>query len=305
MTPYFKPAFLAPALVSVFALGLTACDDDDDNINPVDDEGSLTVFIADAPVDFAESVTLRFAEVVATKSDGTEFRVEVPAENDTVNLLDTATGSAHMLLDSVDLDEGDYTSIALLVDTSDASVNFVASDADGDGTAEQYPLQVSGGTISSDAGFSISEVGGDSLLLDVDLRRSLSGSAENGTFVLTPALRQSNNPDELGSISGAVNTEGASELFCEDEDARVAVYVYEGSIQVPGDVSGSDDEAEPFASGIVISGEYVVPYLPAGDYSAAYTCQAGSDQPDSNDAVVFSDVQTVSVPADGNGSVNF
>lgn len=294
--PY--PLLIAAGCGSI--LGLAGCSDDDNN--PINDEGSLTVYVADAPVDFANRVKLRFSGARVTSADGEKTMITQAAN---AELLATATGDPVKILDSKELDEGDYSRIELFIDDS-ADANFVELDSNGDGTMETYPLIVEGGSIDSKAAFSVSETGGDSILIDIDLRQSLSGDAESGSFQLNPVVRQ-HAPGDLGKIGGTINTEGVADLKCESEDARVAVYVYQGQNQVPGDVAPGQVEDEPYASGILndATGEYLVQYLPEGQYSVAYTCQAAADRPDAQDTLLFSDVQNVTVTAGDTAAVNF
>lgn len=290
-------------VVSLSVVALSACSDEDNN--PADDEGTLTVFVADAPVDFATQVQVQFVGAEAVRSDGTVDSVDFSDSPIAVDLLATATGDAVRVLDSEEFDEGNYDEIRLLIDTANADANFVETDADNDGTTERYPLTVVDSQIGSSQGFAVSEVGGDSLLLEVDLRRSLSGDAADGGFTLNPVVTQS-DPDDVADLEGTVATDGVSDLFCEDEEAKVAVYVYDGSTESPGDVDGGEGEAEPVASGIVAAdGSYVVKRLPSGPYSAAFTCQAGLDQPGSNDPVLFSDIQSITLSAGETGNLSF
>lgn len=289
--------------IAIAVMALSSCSGEDNN--PVDDEGSLTVYVADAPVDFVSAVVIQFVGAEAVREDGSVDSVDFSGSPRSVDLLLTATGDSYRVLDSQEFDEGEYSAIRLLIDTETSGVNFVETDADEDGLVEQYPLTVVGNQVSSSAGFSISEVGGDQLLLDIDLRRSLTGDAGSGAFSLDPVVTQM-DPDDTGDLSGTVNTDGLSDLFCEDDDSRVAVYVYAGTIEQPGDVDGSDNEAEPVASGIVANdGGYIVKRLLSGNYTVAFSCQAGLDLPGSNEAIVFSDVQTVSLSAGENSTVNF
>ena len=77
------------------------------------------------------------------------------------------------------------------------------------------------------------------------------------------------------------------------ENTGSAVYLYEGSVDTPGDIG--DATTPPFTTATVTQNNdgfyvYSFHYLSIGTYTAAFTCQASDDVPDVDDTeedVVF------------------
>ena len=88
-----------------------------------------------------------------------------------------------------------------------------------------------------------------------------------------------------------------------------AVYVFDGAGVAPDDVDGAG--VEPVTSAFVVldagSGtfRYVAAFLPAGDYTAAFTCDAGADDPDLDDTLVFTGTASVTVTAQQATTLDF
>ena len=68
-----------------------------------------------------------------------------------------------------------------------------------------------------------------------------------------------------------------------------AVYIYQGAIDSPGDIG--DAVNDPFATATVSqSGDeylYEVNFLPVGEYTAAFPCQAIDDDAELDDDIAF------------------
>ena len=81
-------------------------------------------------------------------------------------------------------------------------------------------------------------------------------------------------------------------------DTGNAVYLYNGVVDVPGDIG--DAVTEPFATATVsqnVDGVYIyeVNFLSVGEYTAAFTCQASDDDPVVDDDIAFSAPQTLMI----------
>jgi hypothetical protein len=99
-----------------------------------------------------------------------------------------------------------------------------------------------------------------------------------------------------GSIRGVVNKKLLSDSSCTGGNA---VYVFEGRNVKPDDIDGIG--ADPADYVIVkfdnVSGQYQyrTALLRAGDYTLAFTCQAGDDNPDADNYITFSGIRNVTV----------
>ena len=70
------------------------------------------------------------------------------------------------------------------------------------------------------------------------------------------------------------------------------------------DISGA--ETDPITTALVDElGNYEVGFLSEGDYSAAYTCDNGIDDPEVVDALVFHGLSTISITADSDVTLDF
>lgn len=99
-----------------------------------------------------------------------------------------------------------------------------------------------------------------------------------------------------GAVRGAVHKKLLSDISCTGGNA---VYIFEGPDAVPDDIDRI--AAEPVDYVIVkfdsVSGQYQyrITGLDAGDYTLAFTCQAGADNPDTDNYITFSGVRPVTV----------
>jgi len=260
-------------------------------------DGTLVLDIADAPVDQATSVVLEISEIDLLKSDGDDkkFSFSPPQQ---VDLLQFTGGLSSTLLNGERVPEGDYTGLRLIVDVDDASQSFI----DFSNSVPQR-LVLSDGTdeITINEPFTIERRKELAITLDVDLRQS----------VLAPT--NSTDPYELDPITRLIKTEDAATISGTVASNLVpngcspAVYVYEGHDVEPDDMDAASDV---FASGRVSSGNingfsYGIGFLPAGDYTVAFTCDAIDDDPRDNDDIVFGPPVNVTVEAGQTATVNF
>jgi hypothetical protein len=146
------------------------------------------------------------------------------------------------------------------------------------------------------SGFTVMQNQSTNLVIDWDLRQALSDPLGQPGFHLRPALRVT-DLSAYGTLNGTVSDLLITDESCTNDPALgtgSAVYIYNGAIDVPGDIG--DAENEPFITATVSqneSGIYVfeVNFLSTGDYTAAFTCQASDDDPAVDDDIVFTPPQ--------------
>ncbi len=245
-------------------------------------DGSLDLAIADAPVDGASAVVVQFRGVGLLPASGDELRFEFdPPRN--IDLLALSGGDSELLLSDVAVEAGTYKRVRLFVNAS-----RVGGESYVDTPQGRRVLYLPGDAESGlalEGTFEIQEREKSSYTLDVDLRRSVREPEDNTTdYVLRPRLR-SVETGRSGAIGGSV---AASRITA---NCSPAVYVYTGASVTPDDVGGSG--VQPISSDRVrlqtTSGEYryQVAFLPAGNYTAAFTCDAARDDPAANDTLGF------------------
>lgn len=289
-TPMKKIWTTLGATALVFAAG---CNSDDDAT------GTLTVGITDAPVDSADQVVVEFTGVSVKPAEGQaeEFDFDSPRQ---INLLDLQGNLSEDLISDATVPAGQYNWIRLKVNAGrNGSDSFIVLD---DGTT--HPLFIPSGNrtgLKLVQGFTVPANASADFTIDFDLRKSVTNPEGFAEYILKPTLRLVDNT-EVGSIAGTVDDAIASATDCSP-----AVYVFEGTDATVDD-EGSDNapvtsaSVEMNDSGVF---EYEVGFLTAGDYAAALTCDADSDNPETDDDITFEGQQNATVEADSTTTVDF
>lgn len=287
---------ITPILVSG-ALALTACGGSGSG-SP---QGQVSVGVTDAPVDGATAVMMTFDSIELKPADGKS--IVFPLDNTgPINVLDLQDGAREMLLDSVTVPAGRYNYIRLHVAKqagSESTIEFK------DGSV--FPLTVPSSEESGlklNRGIVVPVNALADFTVDIDLRKSVHEvrSGLGTEYVMRPTLRLVQT-DTTGSISGTVDPAVASATDCDP-----VVYVYEGSGVAPDDLGSA---TPPVTSANVTLDEttgeyhYRASYLVEGEYTAALTCEAAADAPDTDDDIAFEAQGDVTVTAGDNASLDF
>lgn len=269
--------------------------------------GALSLQVTDAAVDSAEHVYVQFRGIELHGPAGTRtyYYCEDPGTGETVvstgecaqsaprqlDLLALTEGLSDSLLDGLVVEAGRYPWVRLLVDAEPGvrdSYIVVAGN--------EYELRIPSGAetgLKLNRGFMVPAGGSADFTIDFDLRKSvhdpLSGSLG---YLLRPTLRIVDNA-QVGAIAGEVD---AALL---GEGCTPAIYVYSGSSVAPDDIDGTASEPATTAQ-VKLHDEsgtfrYKAAFLEAGDYTVAFTCQSGADNPETDDMLVFTDAATVVV----------
>ena len=271
--------------------------------------GQLKFSVADAPIDGATAVVVKFTGVEVKPKDGNavQFDLDTPRS---VDLLATANGTAAILLDGVTLDAGEYEFVRLKVVSDRTTTDSYIDLTDGSRSSLFVPSGSQSG-LKLNNGFTVPEGGVLALIVDFDLRHSIVKPEGQEGYMLKPVLRLVDE-SSIGLIRGTIPSTLITGAGCTGDantGAGNAVYVYSGSVSTPDDVGGVG--TQPFVSAPVkfdsVSGTYIytVAYLPAGSYTAAFTCQATGDNPETDDATVFSAPLAAAVTAGAVTTVNF
>ena len=266
-----------------------------------DGTGSFTLNVTDAPIDEANRVVVEFV--------GAELRSDELAEPlrfdfapKTIDLLSLQGVTTATLVDGETVPAGTYHELRLKIN----------ADADGDlesfielSGGEQHELIIPSGAQSGlkfKKNLVIPEGGEGVFTVDIDVRRSIVVAGRIGTpgvkFHLKPVVRLVDNQD-TGNITGLVSIDLLSAPTCSDDDPTSdnAVYVYAGADIEPDDIDNSDDSnVEPVTTALLDdTGRYQAAFLEAGDYTVAFTCNAGSENVDTDDDLLFSGTRNATV----------
>lgn len=284
MTPALKWKALALSVAS--ATLLAACNSSDNSGGT----GNLTLKITDAPVDEASKVSVKFTGISLNPENGAPTRYDFDEPRD-IDLLALQGDSSEVLLDGEPVPAGRYQWIRLHVvadkETTDSFIEINDS---------QYPLYVPSGSASGlqlSGGFDVPADGEASFTIDFDLRKSLVNPQSGDHYFLKPSLRLVDN-SQIGHIAGTVD----ENLYCEGEGN--AVYVFDGHDADPIDINTERDDNPVTTANVSYDGEaysFSVGFLTEGDYTLAFTCDAGDDDPEADDDLDFSATLNTAVTA--------
>ncbi|MBT8433596.1 MAG: DUF4382 domain-containing protein [Gammaproteobacteria bacterium] len=263
---------------------------------------TFTLRVTDAPIDDVVSVVLSFTEVRLRNTNGnwTTHTFNTPKSIDMLQLQGTNT--ADLLVDKL-VDVGNYDEIRLLVDAAPMA-NYIQ---DSGGMQELMIPSGSSSGLKIKGNFSVLENRPASLVMDLDLRQSITVAGNSGNYILKPVVRLVNVQD-VGHIRGTVDAASLDSMpACSDTNPNTfnAVYVYAGHNITPDDIDQSPPQSfAPYATtsiaydNVIIGYLYEAAFLPAGDYTIAFTCNADAeDLDDGNDDLKFFDMRNVTVLA--------
>ena len=283
---------------------------DDDSSTPVNVSGQggsgnmsgFSLQLTDAPIDNMSEVMIRVLEIELKRTSGGWLRYTLinPA---TINLLSLQGTSTADLLNNVEADTGDYKEIRLIVDGTPMA-NYVRLAANGN----TYDLNIPSGSSSGmkiKGDFTVSGSGETTMVVDFDLRQSLKQNGNSNNYSLNPVTRLV-DIDTAGHVRGTVAASSLTAPSCSDGDVDThnAVYIYSGAGAATDDINqSSNSNNDPFATTTIaydasIGGYlYEAAFLPEGDYTIAFTCNADVEDLDATENLQFFDIQNVNVIA--------
>ncbi|HEY6640789.1 DUF4382 domain-containing protein [Povalibacter sp.] len=276
-----KPGAASAFVLLVLAgLGLGGC------------RGSVSTDLsADAPANpQIVGINVGVLGVEFQRSDATAAKIEFTTA-EPADLITLLEDNSFRLFTDEELTEGSYTGVRLLLeDNDDASVVLT------DGT--EFPLRLTEGSYAA-VDFTVDEdrSSNRSLVLTLDLRKSLSFNEDGREYALTPTLRAVDAAD-AGQIRGNVD------ITCPagtSPQTGGAVYAFAGEDIEPVEIDGID--TEPYATTAMLSSfggplTYALRALPPGDYTIALTCNGNDDTPAAGDDIQFQRAVNVSVDGD-------
>lgn len=263
--------------------------------------GTISLGVADTPVDGAANVSVTFTgvELHGTSGTTTDFKFPTPK---TIDLLTTSGGNAATLLSGETIPAGNYQWIRLLVDANQSRITL--------SNGNVYPLTIPSSASSGlklVSGFTVAAGAQADFIIDFDLRKAVT--LANGSYILRPALRLLNR-QQVGQIAGsAPNTFMIGSTSITASSCSPAVYVYSGYNVAPVDINPTSSVQPVTTASLTLDQatgnyDYKAAFLAPGDYTLAVTC-AASDDPSTADALTFSAAKNVMVTANTTTTVNF
>lgn len=265
------------------------------------DNTTLTLAVADTPVDGAQSVVLAFTGVQVQPARGgapIEVDYATPLQVDILQLQDD---NFALLLDNQSVPAGSFLWVRFLVDMSQSSITL------SDGSV--HPLVLTNAAqdpFKFNTEFTVLSDQQGVFVVDFDLRKSIS--LVSGNYDFTPYMRFL-DPNQTGALEGSVsNTFTIGGVAISDPSCQPAAYAYPGNV-TPVDINPTTTPQPIQTATLRLSAfsgnyHYGFEYLPPGDYTVALVC-AANDDPTTNDALTFSPPQTGTVVADELTPVDF
>jgi hypothetical protein len=277
------------ALGLAMAFGIAACGGSSAGMGT----GQMTLSVGDAPVDGAQKVVVEFTGVELVPNSGNPVDITF-ASPKTIDLLNESGTASAQLFDQP-IPAGSYGQIRLtVVADGDPSHSYIVLS---DGT--MHGLQIPSGAetgLKLVSGFTVPASGVVDYTIDFDLRKSVTcPPGQAPACILKPVERLVDNTT-VGNIQGSVDP------ALVPTGCTPGVYLYDGTVTAPEDINSaapSTDVNQPLASRAPLASSatpyyYQFTFLPPGDYTLAFTCEAAMDDPDQADSalVLFSPIKT-------------
>lgn len=272
-----------------------------------------------ATIEDADSVVVSFTGVEVMPKKGKSIKIDYGGSSRTIDLMDEGADISGIIFDDP-LESREYKWIRLKVEAErDVEDSYIVIGEDK--TSLWIP---SGKRIGLKIGKGFS--GGDAkLVIDFDVEKSIrkpKGDSDN--YILKSTLKLERDDDdydasssddsggvvvlEPGSLNGTVafHLIQVPDLSCRPDSL---VYLFTGLSIEPDDQDVN--LPNPVATAAVLynlaTGTFTYDFssVPAGDYTAAYTCQAANDNPDTDDPIPFSSRSNVSIAPAAASVVNF
>ena len=255
--------------------------------------GQMSLAVADAPVDGAQAVVVKFTAVELTANGGSPTTITLPQPK-TIDLLNQS-GMASAVLFDQPIPAGSYGQIRLMVVADGNPSNSYITFSDG----TMHGLLVPSGSetgLKLVSGFTVPSGGVVDYTIDFDLRQAITcPPGQAPACILRPAQRLVENT-QVGNIQGAASP------ALVPSGCTPAAYLYAGTVSAPEvtrqRVPQATDANQPVASKSLVANTatpyyYQFTFLQPGTYTVAFSCQAAQDNPDQSDSVVtFSPVKS-------------
>lgn len=252
----------------------------------------MSLAVADAPVDGAQSVVVKFTGVELTPDSGNPVDIMF-AQPKTIDLMNQS-GTASAVLFNQPIPAGSYGQIRLMVVADGDPGNSYIMLSDGSMHGLQVPSGAETG-LKLVTGFTVPSSGVVDYSIDFDLRQAITcPPGLSPTCILKPVERLVDNMT-VGNIQGSVSS------TLVPNGCTPGVYLYTGTVSAPEDMNSSapsTDMNQPIASKVPVANSqppyyFQFTFLPPGAYTLALTCQAALDNPDQADsAVLFNPIKT-------------
>jgi hypothetical protein len=252
----------------------------------------MKLAVADAPVDGAQAVVVKFTGVELTGNSGNPVQITF-SQPKSIDLLNQS-GTASAVLFDQPIPAGSYNQIRVMVVADGDPGNSYITLSDGTMHGLRVPSGFETG-LKLVSGFTVPSSGVVDYTIDFDLRKAITcPTGQAPACTLKPTEKLVDNTT-VGNIQGVVDN------TLVPNGCTPGVYLYSGTVSAPEDMDSAaapSDTNQPQASKVPVANSqppyyYQFTFLTPGTYTVAFTCQADQDNPDQADsAVTFNPVKT-------------
>ena len=254
--------------------------------------------VSDAPVDTMSEVMVAFDKIELHHENGNRYIIEVDPDDDGygyqgIDLLDYQGKDSALIVTDEEIPVGHYKSMILhILSDESASYSWVV---EYDGGKEVLGVPSSKLKLG---GFDVSTKAVQSFTLEFDLRQALveRGGSGKGYHLKPNGVKIVDN-DAASSLWGSVDLNLYDGDICSIDDGFVYLYhnhdLWDKHLSDNvSDISKlPDGYVAPYSSAPVVWNdetnqlEYGFGFIPAGEYTAAFTCNAADDHPETFDNI--------------------
>jgi hypothetical protein len=282
--------------------------------------GTVSFGLSDAPIDDLSKVVITIDGIELKPKDGDDcdddlesddcayidhFTTEDGDLDDTIQVdLMTLQGSDNQIIvEEIELEAGEYSQLRLSVIDEDINYSYVEET-----TGEIKELKVPSDGLKL-GGFTVENAGVQVFVIEFDLRKAMTANGKPGEYfryILKPTGVRVVEVETAASISGTVDPSlFVGNIDCESKvnpEAGNIIYIYKGQGLVTANLADNFDSTDESAPADAIApytsqsaaddGSYGIAYLPAGDYTLAFSCEAEDDNPGLYDGIVIPSPET-------------
>ncbi|MBL1415769.1 MAG: DUF4382 domain-containing protein [Moritella sp.] len=297
-------------------LFLAACSDSDSN-----SYSSVDFWVSDAPVEGLSAVVIAFDRLEFIHSDGERTFHDI-AGYEQINLLEYPDTQSALIISDIALRTGEYKNLIIHIEP-DQDLNYVIKT---DALGVQEDLKQPSNKLKLGS-FTVTDEAVQAFTIEFDLRQSLvlrGNNNNNNGYNLKPHGVTIIDNDGAASLSGSVDEMLLEAGGC-DVDTGNFVYLYQGKNLVISALADNFDPLDsefddgalsasgfiaPYAStGLDVVNDFAFGFLPAGDYTLAFSCSAVADDPIQFDGLTIPDpvgqLVEISLSAGDSGSHTF
>ncbi|MCF6218539.1 MAG: DUF4382 domain-containing protein [Gammaproteobacteria bacterium] len=256
-------------------------------------DGGLTLDITDAAVDEVSAVWVEFSgiEFEPLSASANRFSIDFDTPKK-INLLALQGSQFERLLNNKAIEAGTYRWMRLKVNALENT-----QDSYVEANGGRYSLYMPNGSergLRLSQSFVISASSDTYITIDFDLRKSITApQSPDVNYTLKPTLRQVMTHSS-SHIQGTVN---GTTISANCTGTSHAVYAYTGQNTTPDDVDNIG--VEPITSSLLTDStyQYSLGFLPEGDYTISFVCNAADDLPASSEPLTYIGTTNVTVAA--------